>query len=269
MTKTDTTSLDMARTNQKHKVQTGNFLVRAFLYKFTGEYMRNFIFEFEQQTALNLKLKLTDLFLLDYLYKFSNSPQAKIKESQGKVYFWLTYNKVQEDLPILGIKKRQLSNIFDNLKQKGIIERLSGQKNHMYIFVNWKILTSTAKQDENLAKQDEKVEQLPQKSKVLENSFEKYSEMVKRNKQLDIKITNFGDYHNVDLNTFTYAFQKNLRPKVSRVAYSLFMHHYRAINLDAYNIKFSTNSAFSLPDSYIPIFTKTANDTLKQFMSSA
>ena len=96
--------------------------------------MRNYIFEFDQQIALRLGLKLNELLFLDYLAKFINSGSMRCKFIEGKRYYRLTYKKVMEDLPILKIKERQLRNIIISLENKGILQRYSELKNEMHIY---------------------------------------------------------------------------------------------------------------------------------------
>ena len=105
--------------------------------------MRNYIFAFEQERALNLDLKLNELLLLDYMLKFFQIDQIKRKRKDERFYCKLTYNKILNDLPILRIKERQLRNIIIGLENKGLIERLVELKNQMHLYVNWGLLFST------------------------------------------------------------------------------------------------------------------------------
>ena len=73
-----------------------------------GDKMRNFIFEFEQEKALEFGLKLNELLLLDYMLKFFNTDRIKRQRKEERFYCRLTYKKVLGDLPILRIKERQL-----------------------------------------------------------------------------------------------------------------------------------------------------------------
>ncbi len=102
--------------------------------------MRNYIFEFDQQIALRLGLKLNELLFLDYLAKFINSGSMRCKLIEGKRYYRLTYKKVMEDLPILKVKERQLRNIIISLENKGILQRYSELKNEMHIYVDYDVL---------------------------------------------------------------------------------------------------------------------------------
>lgn len=102
--------------------------------------MRNFIFEFEQDKALVLGLKLNELLLLDYMFKFFNADRIKKQRKGERFYCRLTYKKVLGDLPILRIKERQLRNMIITLENKGVVERFSELKNQMYLYVDFKKL---------------------------------------------------------------------------------------------------------------------------------
>lgn len=102
--------------------------------------MRNYIFEFDQQVALRLDLKLNELLFLDYVATFINSGCMRYKFITGKRYYRLTYKKVLEDLPIMKVKERQLRNIITSLEEKGVLERYSELKNEMHIYVDFDVL---------------------------------------------------------------------------------------------------------------------------------
>ena len=99
--------------------------------------MRNYIFEFKQDKAIEFGLKTNDLLLLDYMLKFFNTDQIKRQRKEEKFYCRLTYNKVLSDLPILRVKERQLRNMIVTLEKKGLLERLSELKNQMYLYVDF------------------------------------------------------------------------------------------------------------------------------------
>ena len=62
------------------------------------------------------------------------------KRLDGKWYFKLTYKKIIDDLPILGIKERQIRNIITKLEKLGILNRLSELKREMYLEVDFDVL---------------------------------------------------------------------------------------------------------------------------------
>lgn len=104
--------------------------------KMLGEgILRKYIFDFDQQVALEREISLEQLLLLDYLIKFFDSGNALIKNINGKKFAWVNYNKVMTDLPILNIKDRSLRRMLTSLEQKKIIERTQINEK-MFIYVN-------------------------------------------------------------------------------------------------------------------------------------
>lgn len=104
--------------------------------------MKDLIFEFEQEKVVQLNLKLKELLLLEYMFRFFKNEQIKTKDKGDKYYCRLSYKQVLNDLPILHIKERQLRNLVTSLEQKGVLERFSQLKNQVYLFVDWeKLLT--------------------------------------------------------------------------------------------------------------------------------
>lgn len=99
--------------------------------------MRDFIFIFDQEYVISLGLKLSDLLFLDYMYKFMSSGKMRKRFYDDKWYYNITYNKILSDLPILGIKERQLRNMIISLEEKGILKRLNGKKTQLYIYIDF------------------------------------------------------------------------------------------------------------------------------------
>lgn len=95
--------------------------------------MRPKIFNFPQETVLRLGLNLKEILLLDYIEQFISSGNMRSKRLDGKWYFKLTYKKIMDDLPILGIKERQIRNIITKLEKLGVLNRLSELKREMYL----------------------------------------------------------------------------------------------------------------------------------------
>ena len=102
--------------------------------------MRPKIFNFPQETLLGLGLNLKEILLLDYIEQFISSGNMRSKRLDGKWYFKLTYKKIMDDLPILGIKERQIRNIITKLEKLGILNRLSELKREMYLEVDFDVL---------------------------------------------------------------------------------------------------------------------------------
>ena len=78
----------------------------------------NKVFNFEQSIALEKKLSIKEMLLLDYIYKLFDPEDITNKAKNDKLYCRLTYSKMLNDLPILQVKERQLRNIIISLEKK-------------------------------------------------------------------------------------------------------------------------------------------------------
>nr|DAF24510.1 MAG TPA: replication terminator protein [Caudoviricetes sp.] len=88
--------------------------------------MRNSIFGFSQNTAINYNLKLDDLLLLQYIMQANAEPgMLHILDENETCYVWLNHAKIQEDLPILSITEGTLKNKLSKLKTSGFINSKS------------------------------------------------------------------------------------------------------------------------------------------------
>ncbi len=79
-----------------------------------------YIFEFEQEKAVEFGLDIEDLLILRWLKWFE--PEMNAKEIEGKFYYWVNYEKLLKDLPILRFSsKDRLYRKLNELVQKGIL----------------------------------------------------------------------------------------------------------------------------------------------------
>ena len=99
--------------------------------------LRTYIFGFPQINAVKLGLKVNELLILDYLNKLFCSGISKKEVRGSKRYYRLTYKKILNDLPILNIKERRLREIFTNLENLGLVDRLMEDTKEMYIYVDF------------------------------------------------------------------------------------------------------------------------------------
>ena len=84
--------------------------------------------------AKELRLDVIDLLLLNQIADFPNRKQAmKIIESD-KIFFWMSYTEILEELPILNLKKQALRDRFDKLVTLGILEKTTNKTNNMTFF---------------------------------------------------------------------------------------------------------------------------------------
>lgn len=87
---------------------------------------------FKQEFLMKKNITTQELFLIDYMVNFFSSGNAASKLVDGRLCFWLTYDKVLSDLPLLKVQKRQLQRLFSNLEEKNIIKKYV-EDNQMYI----------------------------------------------------------------------------------------------------------------------------------------
>ena len=102
--------------------------------------MRARIFDFEQRVLVNLGLNMNDVLLLNYLENFFSSGCAYQKKFDDGNYYWITYNKILSDLPILNMKTRQLQNVLTKLINKKILNKKNDGRKKMYLAVNFNVL---------------------------------------------------------------------------------------------------------------------------------
>lgn len=83
--------------------------------------MRYSILGFNQRRAIEAKLDMSDLMLLDYIITANGNPAMKHVVKAGVSYVWLSHDKIREDLPILNIAEGTLRNKLSILKKNGWI----------------------------------------------------------------------------------------------------------------------------------------------------
>lgn len=76
--------------------------------------MRFNILGFDQLKATELGLNLDELMLLRHLQDFTNSGKMDTVIHNGKMYYWVKYDKFADDLPVLNMKKTRVMEIFNN-----------------------------------------------------------------------------------------------------------------------------------------------------------
>lgn len=81
-----------------------------------------------------LKLDVADLLLLNQIADFPNrSSVMKIIEGE-KIFFWLAYSEILEELPILNLKKQALRDRLDKLVVLGLVEKRTSKASNMTFF---------------------------------------------------------------------------------------------------------------------------------------
>ena len=81
-----------------------------------------------------LRLDVTDLLLLNQIADFPNRKYVmKVIEGE-KIYFWMAYSTIIEELPILNLKKQALRDRFDKLVALGLLEKTTHKTSNMTFF---------------------------------------------------------------------------------------------------------------------------------------
>jgi len=83
--------------------------------------MKYSILGFNQAKVMETNLDLTDLVLLEYIIQANGSPKMTHLICDDIPYVWINHNKLQEDLPILGISEGTLRNRLSTLKKEGFL----------------------------------------------------------------------------------------------------------------------------------------------------
>lgn len=106
--------------------------------------MKYTIMGFSQERVMELNesgcnIDITDLAILNWLEKISNSPKVVKEVIDGNAYFWVNYQSLLDDMPILGIKKRMLYARLQKMVDAGILShqvKKQGGTFSMYAFSN-------------------------------------------------------------------------------------------------------------------------------------
>lgn len=90
--------------------------------------MRKSILNINQKAALEIGLDLTDLTLIDWFQMFISSGKMEFAVNEkNELFYWTSFKKVIEDLPLLGIKERTVSTRFKKLVERGVFDTFTSQ----------------------------------------------------------------------------------------------------------------------------------------------
>lgn len=81
-----------------------------------------------------LRLDITDLLLLNQIADFPNRSGVMKIIDDDKIFFWMAYSEILDELPILNLKKQALRDRFDKLVHLGLLEKRVGKISNMTFF---------------------------------------------------------------------------------------------------------------------------------------
>ena len=105
--------------------------------------LRFSILGFSQERALEirataggkeLRLDVIDLLLLSQVADFPNRSNVMKIIEEDKIFYWIAYSEMLEELPILCLKKQALRDRFDKLVTLGLLEKKTRKSNNMTFF---------------------------------------------------------------------------------------------------------------------------------------
>lgn len=108
--------------------------------------MKRNIYNMPQQMLLDYGLDPLDIILLDWLVQFVTSGNMRATKLDDKVYYWVHYKYVIQELPILGIKStRQLRRRMIRLDKSGVLSMKHLENNRPYFCFTdkWNYLVSS------------------------------------------------------------------------------------------------------------------------------
>lgn len=98
--------------------------------------MKNTILGFNQIKLLEYDLDLKDVLIIRYIIDFRGTGKMIEEIHNKKVYYWINYKKLLEDIPILNISKDMLRRRLKKIVEKGILIHFTKKQNGTYSFYN-------------------------------------------------------------------------------------------------------------------------------------
>lgn len=90
---------------------------------------------FKQEEAIKLGLDLTELLIIRWIVDFN--PSMSKKEIDNEEYFWVNYQALLDDMPILNISKDRLYRILKKLVEKGILKHKTVKQGGTFSFYSF------------------------------------------------------------------------------------------------------------------------------------
>ena len=83
--------------------------------------MQSTVHGFSQKNLIKLGLDLCDAIILRYFIDCKEHKKMRTKVIDRNTYYWVRYDKVLEDLPLLRMKKYTIQSRFFKLRDLGVI----------------------------------------------------------------------------------------------------------------------------------------------------
>jgi hypothetical protein len=96
--------------------------------------MKYTLYGFSQSKAIEFGLDLNDLVILRYIVDFKDSKNMKTEVVDGECYYWVKYQGILQELPILKIKKDSIYRRLKAMCKIGILKHKTFKRSGTYSF---------------------------------------------------------------------------------------------------------------------------------------
>lgn len=96
--------------------------------------MKNTIHGFQQKAIIELGLTHDECLVLRWFVDFTESEKMRTETFENKTFYWVNYQSVLINLPILRFKKRQLQNVFKKMVNTNVLCHLHIKKDGSFSF---------------------------------------------------------------------------------------------------------------------------------------
>mgnify|MGYP006279814225 CR=1 FL=1 len=88
--------------------------------------MKRSVLSVDQRGAIEAGLDLREIVFLDWFTKWASTGKMDHHEHEGRIYWWISRQKVIDDLPILGLSSTsKVSTFITRLIDKGMLDRVT------------------------------------------------------------------------------------------------------------------------------------------------
>jgi len=185
---------------------------------------------FNQQHCVKYGLKTDDLFILRWLADFE--PKMSKASINEKEFFWVNYQAVLEDLPILNVKLRALEYKFERLCNIGILEHKTIRKGGTYAYYRFtskyfELLEPVKEKQLNAEEYVKKCSKGMQKIAEQNNTSTKNNQSIITKNNDDINFTNEQEQLEKDFNLLWEQYPKKTKKQSAYKEYVLALQKYR------------------------------------------
>lgn len=96
--------------------------------------MKHTIMGFQQEKLIELGLDLVDATILRYFIDYKNTDIMVSEVVEDKVYYWVDYDNVLKELPMLGLQRRAIMKRFLKLRDAKVLTHYTKKSGGTYSF---------------------------------------------------------------------------------------------------------------------------------------